>query len=315
MATIVEMEDAPCPNGCNQDDEFVLTARDLLSGLPGEFTIVRCKQCSLMRTNPRPTAETIGFYYPDDYGPYAGTLVSNIGKNRPKWKRWLKRFFYTHSMDLPKTDCGRMLEVGCASGGFLHKMENDGWQVEGIEFSGSAAENARKHGYKVHTGALETAPAPEKKFDLIVAWMVIEHLHEPVLSLKKLNTWAVDSGHLAFSIPDISSLGYRITKRHCYDFHIPNHLYHFTPETITALLENTGWKVEKIAHQITCSSLFGSIGYRLRETRGESKVSQWLLSYPTRGGKLPYVFYPLAYVLAKFGQTGRMTIWARKADD
>lgn len=305
----VVLEDVSCPNGCRRDDETVLTANDLLSGLPGEFTVVRCKQCSLMRTNPRPTAETIGFYYPDNYGPYVGTLVSDRTKIQPKWKHWVKRLFSTKSTLLPNIAPGRMLEVGCASGGFLHDMAEAGWQVEGIEFSDSAADNARRDGYKVHTGTLETAPDPDKKFDLIVAWMVLEHLHEPLLSLQKLSDWTKKDGYFAFSIPNSSSFFF---NRYSYNLQLPTHLYHFTPETITALLSKSGWTVENISQQITLSSLLASIGYWLRETRGESKVSQWLVNYPTRGGKLHYVLYPLAYLLAIFGQSGRMTILVRK---
>ena len=53
---------------------------------------------------------------------------------------------------------------------------NQGWEVEGIEFPETASEVASSLGYKVHRGPLETAPEPEQKYDLVVAWMVLEHL-------------------------------------------------------------------------------------------------------------------------------------------
>ena len=308
----VLMEDAPCPNGCKKDDEFVLCARDLLSGLPGKFTVVRCKQCSLMRTDPRPTPETIGYYYPDDYGPYAGTVVSGNELNAKNWKQRIKRLLSSHSTDLPKMDPGNLLEVGCASGSFLHTMRLSGWQVEGIEFSDAAAENARRHGFTVHTGSLETAPEPGDKYDLVVAWMVVEHLHDPMLSLKKLSAWTKENGYLAFSIPNSNSFFF---GKYSYNLQLPTHLYHFTPDTITALLNKAGWKVERIQHQVTLCSLFGSIGYYLRETRGDSKLSKWLINYTTRGGITQYILYPIAFLLALAGQTGRITIWARNHSD
>jgi hypothetical protein len=58
-----------CPLGCPPDDEPVLQAIDELHGLPGRFSVVRCRSCKLMRTSPRPTLESIGQYYPDPYGP------------------------------------------------------------------------------------------------------------------------------------------------------------------------------------------------------------------------------------------------------
>ena len=75
MIDSIQMEDVPCPFGCPQNDEVVLTGHDLLHNLPGEFTVVKCRSCGLMRTNPRPTQETISFYYPDRYGSYLGTRV------------------------------------------------------------------------------------------------------------------------------------------------------------------------------------------------------------------------------------------------
>lgn len=58
-------------------DQIILTGRDHLHNLPGEFTVVRCLNCSLMQTNPRQTPEKIAFYYPDDDGPYKQSKISN----------------------------------------------------------------------------------------------------------------------------------------------------------------------------------------------------------------------------------------------
>ena len=48
------IENVSCPLGCIKGDEIVLTGRDRLHDLPGEFTVVKCRSCGLMRTNPRP---------------------------------------------------------------------------------------------------------------------------------------------------------------------------------------------------------------------------------------------------------------------
>jgi 2-polyprenyl-3-methyl-5-hydroxy-6-metoxy-1,4-benzoquinol methylase len=311
----VILEDVACPNGCAREDETVVVARDLLHGLPGSYSLVRCRQCGLMRTNPRPTASTIGFYYPDDYGPYLGTRVSGQKpENKHGLKQRIQGWLSSRSNELPGMKPGNLLEVGCASGLFLNEMHSRGWHVQGIEFSETAAENARGQGFHVFTGALEVAPRPERRLDLIVAWMVLEHLHEPMECLKKLWDWSEEGGYLVFSIPDINSMAFRIFKQYCYDLHVPNHLYLFNPATIRDLLKSTGWQVEKISHQITIASILASLGFWLRETGREGRLSRWLIDYPSRGGNLPHVLFPLSYLLAKLGQTGRMTVWARKID-
>lgn len=312
----VTLENVACPNGCSCHDEPVLVARDLLSSLPGSYSIVRCQQCGLMRTNPRPTPDTMGFYYPEDYGPYIGTKVSDGTPGKKSgFKQKIENLLSSRSNELPDLKPGKLLEVGCASGLFLGQMHARGWSVQGIEFSKVAADNARKQGFEVFAGPLEVAPRPKQKMDLIVAWMVLEHLHQPKECLEKLLDWAEDDGYLVLSVPDINSLGFRLFGRYCYDLHVPNHLYFFNPTTIRELLAATGWQVERISHQITAASLVASLGYWLKGTGKAGKFSKWCINFPTRGGKLRHLYFPLAYVLASLGQTGRMTVWARKSND
>lgn len=226
------LEDVPCPLGCPKNDKIILVGRDLLHSLPGEFSVVKCRNCGLLRTNPRPTPDSIGFYYPDDYGPYLGTQVLNseaafgVKYLLKPLVRWI---FNTKSQEIPNIVPSRMLEIGCASGAFLHQMAGRGWQVEGIEFSETAAQAANRLGYKVHAGSLENAPSPESPFELIVGWMVLEHLHDPIGCLKKLHEWASPDARLVFSIPNANSLEFQLFKDKWYALQLPTHLHHFTP--------------------------------------------------------------------------------------
>lgn len=313
--TQVTLEDVSCPLGCSKTDEVVFTGHDLLHDLPGEYTVVKCRTCGLMRTNPRPTPDTIGFYYPDDYGPY---VESRVQRARPKSASWIKkllrplfnRVFNFNMTNLPTMAPGRMLEIGCASGAFLHHMAGQGWQVQGIEFSEKAAQAAAQLGYRVHAGPLETAPQPDESFDLIVGWMVLEHLHDPIGGLQKLREWAKSGAWLALSVPNAGSLEFRLFKEKLYALHLPNHLYHFTPRTIEKLLQAGGWSLEKVFHQRTLNNFIGSVGYVLRD-KGYVKLGQKFIDFPEQASRWIYALYPLAWLLSVFGQTGRMTVWAR----
>jgi 2-polyprenyl-3-methyl-5-hydroxy-6-metoxy-1,4-benzoquinol methylase len=310
------LEDVACPLGCSKKDEIVLTGRDLLHGLPGEFDVVKCATCGLMRTNPRPTPEAIGFYYPDDYGPYVDTRVqSTVPKRISGIKKMLKpvvkHLFKFNTNALPLLPPGRLLEVGCASGAFLHRMAVQGWQAEGIEFSGKAARAAAQLGYRVYAGPLETAPEPNEPFDLIIGWMVLEHLHDPVAGLKKLYKWAKPGAWLVLSVPNAKSLEFRIFKDKWYALQLPTHLYHFTPETLMNLLEFSGWKAEKTLDQRLLNNLIASVGYFL-QSRGFICLGKMLANYPNWDGRISYIIYPLACMFGVLGQTGRMTIWAKK---
>ena len=312
----VMLEQVSCPLGCSKNDEVVLTGRDLLHDLPGEFTVVKCRTCGLMRTTPRPTPETIGFYYPDDYGPYLGTQVNQAKPTssiKELLKPLVKRVFNFNTQRLPSLAPGRMLEVGCASGAFLHQMASQGWQVQGIEFSEKAAQAAAQLGYRVHAGPLETAPPPEEPFDLIVGWMVLEHLHDPVGGLQKLREWAKPGAWLVLSVPNSASLEFRLFKEKLYALHLPNHLYHFTPQTLGRVLQAGGWTLEKVHHQRVLSNLIASAGYVLRD-KGYARLGKKFIDFPEQGGRWVYALYPLAWLFSVFGQTGRMTVWARVSE-
>lgn len=310
------LESRPCPLGCDGGDDPVLVGNDRLHGGPGEFTVVRCRGCGLMRTDPRPTPESIGEYYPDDYGPYLGTQVK-VGKARPVsrlrrlFRRMKSRIFRFNTEVLPPVAPGRLLEVGCASGGYLHRMAQQGWEVHGIEFSPLAARRASALGYEVHAGSLETAPSPAEPFDLIVGWMVLEHLHDPVGGLSRLREWAKPGARLVLSVPNAGSFDFRLFGSRWYSLHLPNHLYHFTPCSIGKLLDAAGWRVERILHQRVLSDLVASAGYLLYD-KGFRAAGRKLIDFPERsGGTWLYVLYPLAWLLSLIGQTGRMTVWAR----
>jgi SAM-dependent methyltransferase len=315
LPTEVTLETSTCPMGCAPDDEPLFTGVDRLHGLPGEFTIVRCRACDLLRTDPRPTAETIGFYYPADYGPYnsaiVGTEASTVRKRSKLWKV-LSRACRLNTEIVPNLPPGRLLEVGCASGGFMAVMAARGWSVSGIEFDEGATARAREAGLDVQAAAIENATPPERPVDLAVAWMVVEHMHDPLFGLRRLAQWTTPSGWLALSVPDVSSLDFKLFGPDNYALHLPNHLYHFTPKTITALLDRAGWKVERIYHQRMLGNYFGSLGNWLQSRELTPRLAQLLRRLPERSGYFNHFLLPLSVPLALFGQTGRMTVWARK---
>lgn len=313
----VQLESVECPLGCMPSDVTVISGHDLLHGLPGKFKVVCCKSCGLQRTSPRPTPESIGLYYPVDYGPYKSTRVINgSGKKRTLKSRliaFMKIIFDTKAKSLPELPIGRMLEIGCASGSFLHHMAQRGWDVEGIEYSPTAAQAARELGYRVDIGALEKITKPVQSYDLIVGWMVLEHLHQPLESLRKLASWAKRDGMLAVSVPNCGSAESRLFGSNWYALQLPTHLFHYDTITLTKVMAAAGWHVTHIHHHRTASNLIASTGYWLRD-HGFIRLGKRFVQFPETGGRMgALLLFPLALLLATFGQTGRMTVWARRA--
>ena len=111
----------------------------------------------------------------------------------------------------------------------------------------------------------------------------------------------------------MASWEFRLFKEKWYALHVPNHLHHFTPDTIRLVLQASGWTLEKVHHQRVLSNLIASTGYVLRD-KGYAKLGQKFIDFPEQGGRWPYALYPLAWLFSVFGQTGRMTVWARMSE-
>src|SRR3546814_20558991 len=61
---------------------------------------------------------------------------------------------------------------------------------------------------------------PETPFDVVVGWMVLEHLHEPLAALKKLRRWVRQDGWLVLSVPDAGGLELKLFRDRWYALHL-----------------------------------------------------------------------------------------------
>jgi 2-polyprenyl-3-methyl-5-hydroxy-6-metoxy-1,4-benzoquinol methylase len=310
FADKIELEDSPCPMGCSVPDTQTLIGGDRLHGLPGEFAVVRCQACGLMRTNPRPTVQAISLYYPEDYSPHGGTHFPNGRASDGLWKLTAKRIFNTDSRKIPPLRPGRMLEIGCASGAFLGRMAARGWQVEGLEQPSRVAEDARRQGYLVQTGELEHVQTPTEPFDLVVGWQVLEHLHNPVLTLEKLHDWTKPGGWLALSVPDASAWEFSAFGARWYGLDLPRHLFHFTPRTLRAVLAKTGWKTERIFWHRNPNNLLHSLRYCCLD-RGWVNGAGYLLDV-VQGRRQRVLRSVMGLFVGTLRASGRMTAWATR---
>jgi SAM-dependent methyltransferase len=313
MSVTGALESVGCPMGCPPDDEFVVTGHDRLHGVAGQFSVVRCRGCGLLRTSPRPTASEIHRYYPAGYGPYTTTAVGQqIRTATPRKRRTLERLLEPRTNVLPPVPPGRLLEVGCGAGAFLRRMALEGWEVEGLELSPTAGEQARHLGYPVFIGSLAEAPDPDIPYDLIVGWMVLEHLHEPVGMLQKLGRWSAPGGWLALSVPDAGALEFKLFRDAWYALDVPRHLFHFTVRTARLVLARAGWQLVRVVWHDNPNNLILSARNRCQE-RGWLRTAARLkeIAEGRRHGRARQL---LGKLLGSLRASGRMTLWARRRE-
>lgn len=312
----VQLESAPCPSGCPADDELMLQGRDRLHDLPGIYKVMRCRRCGLMRTNPRPTANSIACYYPEDYAPYHIPVpVSSRRKKASAWRqirtKWQALLGLYDPKALPVQSPGRMLEIGCANGGYLVQAVQEGWTATGIEFSASAVERAKTAGLDVQCLPVEQIQYPPESFDIVVGWMVLEHMHDPVSVLDKIHELLKPGGWFVFSVPDSGSLEFKVFRDQWYALQVPCHMTHFSAKTIRQLLTQKGWSVRNVIWHQNPNNLLQSLRYRALDQGNQSRAQ--LMQQMIEGKRYRRLHRWMSRLMAITRQSGRMTVWAQKA--
>ena len=185
---------------CGADDPEVLYAGSAwVRALPA-VAMVRCRRCGLMYLSPRPIASEVGQYYPEDYGPFRGAIED---ESSPLMRRMRRSKLTARRRMIEKhAPPGRILDVGCSTGLFLHEMALAGWQADGVELSPRAAGYARERfGLKVHGGLLEEAPLEPGSLDAITLWDVLEHTFSATQTLRTAARLLRPGGIVALNRP------------------------------------------------------------------------------------------------------------------
>ncbi len=130
-------------------------------------------------------------------------------------------------------------------------MRELGFETHGLEISETIASHAREQfGFDtIHIGPLEQAPYPDGHFDLITMWDVVEHVVDPVALLTRARELLAPGGLLVIETQDIDSRFARALGPKWHHYKHEEHIYHFTPSTVRTLLEQAGFRVDKLTHR------------------------------------------------------------------
>lgn len=275
----IRTEEVPrCPLCGNGKCEVLYAGlRDRLFGVPGEWTLRRCRRCGLVFLDPRPIPEDVQKAYsgycthsisepPKSNQPKKTSLARRIyrmakdgylGKRwgyyngLEKWQIALAPLIYLlpnrradldfSVMHLKATPGGRLVDVGCGNGTLIERLKNLGWRVEGVELDGLAAQVARRRNLEVYYGTLEARNYPDESFDAVTISHVIEHVYDPLQLLRECHRILKPQGRLIVATPNLSSWGHKYFKAAWLGLDPPRHLQVFTSSLLVLLAKRAGF--------------------------------------------------------------------------
>ena len=232
-----------CPVCSSADIKNVLTVTDhSVSGK--KFQVAECGNCSLRFTQDVPGAASISPYYKaEGYISHTNTskgLVNRIYQFVRKRTMISKRKLVEKVTGVKR---GNMLDMGSGVGSFVNEMQQNGWQVTGLEPDADARKVA-KDLYRLDlSDTKEFYQLAPGSFDAVTMWHVIEHVHDLSAYIQQLRNILKENGRLLVAVPNYTSLDAKIYGEYWAAYDVPRHLYHFSPRSLQILMEKHGLKV------------------------------------------------------------------------
>jgi SAM-dependent methyltransferase len=215
--------------------------------------ICRCGHCGYVFDNPRPTLRAIVAFYSQP-GKYDSWLDEE-GNRSLLWKRRLKILKRYRSS-------GSLLDVGTGTGQFL-AIARECFAVKGTEVSEAAVRIARtRYGLDVVQGQIEEVQLGDG-FDVITLYHVLEHVPDPLATVRKCRQLLNPGGLLVIAVPNdlvgprsmakrmlaLAGVGrfkgrrYGLGRIRLDESQGEIHLSHFTPPVLRLLVRRSGLNV------------------------------------------------------------------------
>lgn len=275
--------------------------RDRLFSAPGQWNLKKCpsSDCGLIWLDPMPIPDDIGQAYvtyythaPSGFQTAAARIYSRFWRaylryrfgakrNRTIWHLPLFIAARLHPGGRTELDYGamflgapdghkRLLDIGFGDGRFLLRMQELGWQCQGVDFDAQAVSSASSRGLTVRQGDLRSQRYPSDDFDAITMSHSIEHIHEPLELLQECYRILKPGGRLVVVTPNSRSWGHRHFGEAWLGLDPPRHLILFNPQNLRASIEGTGFAIMSVFTSAREARLIWMLS---RKIRRHAKVS------------------------------------------
>lgn len=212
--------------------------------------IVRCRRCGVAFCTERACLERAVSTHGGDY--FLANKDFMLPDGRPDVFTYvMPRTLFFHALGLYsfRPANRRALDVGCGVGIMPRYLEFLGFESHGVEISAWAVEYARRElgQSRVFEGTVEHAGFPDAHFSLVTLVHVLEHLDDPVPTLKELHRILEPGGLLYVESP--------CSERDTSDYLIDDHFWFYGPDSLRYLLSCLGFRDVRVGEGTFLRSL------------------------------------------------------------
>ena len=271
------MTNVECEIDGSRDAQFVLRAPT------SDGPLVRCRNCGLYFISPRENDHTVRDFAVDERAAKYAELEHEVEKMGLAAFRHAhidedtsRRHVFMERLNrlLMVKKCGKLLDLGAERGTFLElaRAHFDVWGVEADPATSSFARNVNK--LNVFTGTLKEARFPDKYFDVVTAFHVLEHVSKTRSELIEIYRVLRPGGLLVLETPNIDTIWFRLLRKHWRQF-ISDHYFFFDLRTISILLKREGFDVLQVGTAVKPVSVPFALSRLARYWGGFVKIA-WM---------------------------------------
>jgi len=218
-------------------------------------SLVQCQNCGLVYVSPRPDANELYALYGETYfkNDDSGTVGYHnyLADGQNIRRTFSRRLDLLHEFIQPGQG-RKLLDIGCATGFFIDEAAKRGWEVEGLDVSSFAVEYVKSElGHSAYnTSVLDADFLAPGSYSLITMWDVIEHVPDPKAHAERVAELLHSGGHFALITPDVGSWVARLTGKRWIGYKLSEeHVYYFSVQTLTRMLNDAGFDVVSVRHE------------------------------------------------------------------
>ncbi len=163
---------------------------------------------------------------------------TKIPEDRPDWR-------IGRAAALRHASTGSVLDIGCFDGGFLSHL-GSAWERFGVEINVNAAQIARGRGIDIIAYDFEEMRESSSRFDIVVAFDVIEHMSDPRAFLERMVSMVKDGGLLIVGTGNTEARSWRLMGSRYWYCMIPEHISFVGAEWCQKAATDLGLKLESI---------------------------------------------------------------------